>query len=109
MKELKLIRAPNAYAPSTLSANWTGPHSIQLCNQELRRAVSLPRGIKNITVVFSKAQRADDFDIVVRTRSCWLTGYGVDGRDFYFMTGARRYLRKMYCKGYRHVRVEYDD
>ena len=87
---------------------WVAPRGTRLCNTTTRRAVGIPKDTHVIYIVFSDKHSADDFTITRRfPEGNNYPIYGVDV-NYRLMFGARFLLERMYKRGYRYVRIEYD-
>ena len=82
---------------------WGG---VQICNKGLRRYVSLPRGIEQIFLCFTKRARADSFEIEPRFEGCY-RGRLIEYPRVGLMCGFSNQLGKQFKNGHKFFHFEY--
>lgn len=96
---ITLTRGNNLSMPKGYSLNWYD--SIDLCGSGLRLEVELPEDIDAIDLVFTKTDGGSD-------------SFEIDQNGFlpevtqYILSETREEFRRLYSRGYRYVRVEYE-
>ena len=95
-----------------MKKDWAGDYDgggTKLCEGSLRRKVALPKDTSKIYAIFTKRKSSNSF-LINRPYDGWNGSFSrVEGFRGALLTTTKIILARAYKKGFRYVRIEYDE